>query len=306
MITVDRTSTVLVHVQLLKQLRYLIAIGRFKIDEVLPSTRTLAEQTGVSFHTIRKAYQQLEREGLVEGRRGRGYRVVQRAPIEMSERMEQGASIVADSLQKLVGLGLSEQEIEYLFQEQFDLVASLRQSTKVVFAAPFKELASICAQQMSMALQLQVQSAAWDELPLHQDADHVTTRFADLRRVMELLPRADVMGVVVSFTPSTLEHIARLLSHETLGLVTRYADAIEPLTRDLRAQTGFAGQAIAASIEAGSQQLQSVAQHADFIVYTPDCQRQLLRILPPEQKHGAITPMLSKDSIERLRQTVPR
>ena len=74
MITIDRTSNIPVYEQLVEKVRYLIASGQFQIDETLPSTRTLAKQVGVSFHTVRKAYQQLEDEGWLEVRIGSGYR----------------------------------------------------------------------------------------------------------------------------------------------------------------------------------------------------------------------------------------
>ena len=153
MITIDRTSNVLVHEQLIEQLRFLIASGQFKIDETLPSTRALARQIGVSFHTVRKAYQQLEQERLLEARVGSGFRVKERVPLGKSERIERGASIVQDALQKLIGLGLQETEIEYLFHEQFEMLTGQRESHKLVFAARSREMASLCAEQIAMGLQ---------------------------------------------------------------------------------------------------------------------------------------------------------
>ena len=305
MITIDRASNVPVHEQLAEQLRFLIASGQFKIDETLPSTRTLARQVGVSFHTVRKAYQQLEQEGLLEARVGSGFRVKQRAPLGKSERMERGASIVLDALQKLIGLGLQESEVEYLFHEQFEMIAGERQGYKMVFAAPYRELASLCAEQIAMGLQQTIEPVTLDDLGVHQDADYVLTRFAEVRQAMEVLPRADVLGVVVFLSPEALEQVARLLPNQTLGLVTRYSDAIPPLTVDLRAQTGFKGQAIATSLEAGTSPLHPIIEQADLIVYTPPCRRRLLPLLAPNRKHVAVTPVVSRDSLERLRQAVP-
>lgn len=305
MITIDHTSNVLVHEQLIEQLRFLIASGHFKIDERLPSTRALARQIGVSFHTVRKAYQQLEQERLLEARVGSGFRVKERAPLGKSERIERGASIVQDALQKLIGLGLQETEIEYLFHEQFEMLIGQRQSHKLVFAARSREMASLCAEQIAMGLQQAIEPVALDNLGLHQDADYVLTRFAEVQHAMEVLPRADVLGVVVFLRPEALEQVARLLPHQTLGLVTRYSDVIPSLTAELRAQTGFKGQAIATSLEAGTGPLHPIIEQADLLVYTPPCRRRLLPLLAPNHKHVAVAPVVSRDSIERLRQVVP-
>ena len=52
-ITIRRTSKTPVHEQLVEQLRYLIASGHYQIDQPLPSTRVLAKQLSISFHTVR-------------------------------------------------------------------------------------------------------------------------------------------------------------------------------------------------------------------------------------------------------------
>ena len=113
---IDRDANMPVREQLINQLRYLIASGHYKVNETLPSTRTLGDQLDISFHTVRKAYQELEDEGLLSSRVGSGYRVEERTPLAKSERMERGAKVVNDTLQQLVGLGLSDAEIESLFQ----------------------------------------------------------------------------------------------------------------------------------------------------------------------------------------------
>ncbi len=305
MITIDRASNVPVHEQLVEQLRYLIASGQFKIDETLPSTRALARQTGVSFHTVRKAYQQLEQEGLLEARIGSGFRVKERAPLGKSERIERGASIVQEALQKLIGLGLQEAEVEYLFQEQLEMLTGERPGHKLIFAGRSREMAALCAEQIAMGLQQAIEPVALGDLEMHQDADFVLTRFAEVQHVMEVLPRTDVLGVVVFLAPEALEQVARLLPHQTLGVVTRYSDAIPPLTSELRAQTGFKGQAIATSLEAGTGPLRPIIEQADLLIYTPPCRRRLLPLLAPNRKHVVVAPVITRDSLERLRQVVP-
>jgi len=306
MITIDRSSNNPVHEQLVEQLRYLIASGRFKVDETLPSTRTLAGQIGVSFHTVRKAYQRLEQEGLLDARMGSGFRVKDPIPLNKSERMERGAAIVQETLQKLIGLGLQENEVEYLLHEQLDMLAREHPGHKVIFAAPYRELATLCAEQIATGVQQVVEPVHLNELARHQDADYVLTRFSEVREVMAAVPRADVLGVATYLTPEALEQVARLLSHQTLGLVTRYRDAIPLLTAELRTQTRFNGQAIAASIEDGTEHLSRFIEQADLVVFTPSCRRRLLPLLDARPRHVIIAPIVSRDSLDHVRQVIPR
>ncbi len=62
--------------QVLDQIKDAIAAGELKPDELLPSIRELALELGVSIITIKRAYQDLESEGLIRTRRGLGSFVI--------------------------------------------------------------------------------------------------------------------------------------------------------------------------------------------------------------------------------------
>jgi DNA-binding transcriptional MocR family regulator len=71
----DRPGATL-HVQVYRWLR--LAIWRRELPSgcVLPSTRALARQLGISRNTVLYAYETLSAEGLIGGRRGSGTRVL--------------------------------------------------------------------------------------------------------------------------------------------------------------------------------------------------------------------------------------
>lgn len=58
--------------QIMRQITDAVAGGRLRLDDKLPSQRELAEQLVVSPLTVKKAYDELEREGLIRTQRGRG------------------------------------------------------------------------------------------------------------------------------------------------------------------------------------------------------------------------------------------
>ena len=69
----------------------MISTKQFQVGEVLPSTRELGHQLGVSFHTVRKAYHVLTDEGLITGEKGRGFVVNrQTSLIDKAQRLEVG------------------------------------------------------------------------------------------------------------------------------------------------------------------------------------------------------------------------
>ncbi len=305
MITIDRSSRTSIQEQLLEQIRFRIASGFYKVQDTLPSTRKLAEQLDISFHTVRKVYQQLEREGLLESRRGSGFFVRERLPPSKSERMEHGAAVVQDALQRLIGLGLSEVEIDYLFQEQTALLETPWPRHKLIAALPFQEMADLCAAQIQLNLQQTVVASTLDDLGRHQDADFIFTPHANLQAVMTTLPRTDVVGIVTYINPNALEQIAKLLDDQTLGVVTRYADAIRPLTAELRDLTSFAGQMLAASVDQSAKHIEQLVGQTDLIAYSPACKRRLLSFLRDTDRHVALNPVVTNESLAAIRQAVP-
>lgn len=305
MISIDRNATLPVQQQLTDQLRFLIATGRYQIGARLPSTRSLAAQLDLSYHTVRAAYQKLESEGLIEGRSGSGYVVRERSGVSRSDLMEEGAAIVQDALRRLVGMGMGTDEIEYLVQEQLAFVTSGHDERKLVFAAPAFELADLCATQLSQALRQSVEAAALDALDDHADADFIFTSFADVRTAMIRAPRADVRGVAVHLNAESLERIVRLMDDDTLGVVTRGDESIPILLQAIRVQSGFTGQMLAFSSKSSSADLAQLVDQASLVAYTPASRRALLPLLKTQTAHVAILPVISETSLEMLRQVVP-
>lgn len=303
---IDANSNTPVRDQLVEQLRYLIASGHYKVNDTLPSTRSLGDQLDVSFHTVRKAYQELEEEGLLSAQVGSGYTVKERTPLTKSERIERGAEVVHEALRRLVGLGLSDAEIESLFQEQATLLDHASLEHKLIVAGPHPELNDLWAEQLSTALQRTVRPVPLAQLDRHPDADFAFTPYNYLSRVLENLPRGDTLGFVTHLPARILERVARLLDREALGLVTRYRDTIPPLSEQLRTNTAYGGQVVAASIEEGADHLPNVVDETDLLLYTPDSRRRLLPFLNDDRiDHAELTVLVSQDSIDAILEAVP-
>lgn len=67
------------YLQVKEQLRHRIAVGELSPGDELPSIRQLAADIRVSVITIKRAYLELELEGVIQTRQGRGSFVADRA-----------------------------------------------------------------------------------------------------------------------------------------------------------------------------------------------------------------------------------
>lgn len=84
----------------------------------LPSIRSLAKEQRVSVITVQRAYDDLEREGLVQARRGKGFWV---APIPEGRKQKMAEERFAEPLEKLVAHaaaeGLSTTDMRRILEE---------------------------------------------------------------------------------------------------------------------------------------------------------------------------------------------
>ena len=305
MIKIERSSNISVADQLVEQLRYHIASGAFKVSELLPPTRKLADQLDISFHTVRKAYQQLVKEGILSVQQGSGYKVLARAPLSNEERLERGATIVQEALQRLVGIGLEEADIEYLVQDQLTIFETFSQEYKIVFLAPYQEMAAHCALNVSNAFQINVEHSTLSQMDQHQDADHFLCRHQDVKQVTETFPRIDVLGTSVYLRPAALDRIAHLYSQETLGIVTYFRETIPHLMSEIQTQTGFTGQIFGASLEEGSSHLRQFIDQTDLVVFTPKCKRRLLSFTKKSHAFIPIDFLVSQESLASIQEILP-
>lgn len=98
-----------IYLQVVNQIRYLVAAGRLAAGDELPPIRVLAEQLVVNPNTIARAYRELEQAGIVEKRRTAGtYVTEQGSPLARRERLkiltERIDQLLAEALQMDVKL----------------------------------------------------------------------------------------------------------------------------------------------------------------------------------------------------------
>jgi GntR family transcriptional regulator len=78
-----------IYLQIVNQVKYLVASGRLEPGEELPAIRVLADQLVVNPNTVARAYRELEIAGVVEKRRTAGtYVSAAGSPLARRERLK--------------------------------------------------------------------------------------------------------------------------------------------------------------------------------------------------------------------------
>ena len=114
-----------IYLQIVNQVKYLIASGRLEPGEELPPIRTLAEQLLINPNTVARAYRELELAGIVTKRRTAGTYVSDTAsPLARRERLK----IVTERIDALLAearqMGIDTEKLMELIQERDELMTA--------------------------------------------------------------------------------------------------------------------------------------------------------------------------------------
>ena len=77
LIALDLSDPRAIYIQIMDEVRRSLVLGKLVSGDALPSVRQLASELRVNPNTVSQAYRELERQGVVEARRGQGTYVVQ-------------------------------------------------------------------------------------------------------------------------------------------------------------------------------------------------------------------------------------
>ena len=76
-----------IYIQIIDQIKHLIATGALRPDDQLPTVRQLAADLRVNFNTVARAYRALDEQGLISTQHGRGTYILQPPTTENGERL---------------------------------------------------------------------------------------------------------------------------------------------------------------------------------------------------------------------------
>lgn len=101
------------YLQIIDQIRLRIAVGDWQPGFKLPSIRELAVSTRVSVITVKRAYQELENEGVIVTQQGKGSFVAQIDDLGLRLREEELEQYLSQAIGIARSLGLGSEEVKY-------------------------------------------------------------------------------------------------------------------------------------------------------------------------------------------------
>ncbi len=116
-IIINNSSMTPIYEQMVSQIKAQIMNGERKEGNSLPSVRALAKDLRVSALTVKKAYDELEREGFVATVHGKGTFVTSaNQELMLEEKKKEVEADLEAAIRKGRSCGMSDEEISELFQ----------------------------------------------------------------------------------------------------------------------------------------------------------------------------------------------
>jgi len=120
------------YLQIMEQIKQRIVVGDWVEGQQMPSIRQLAVDLEVSVITVKRAYYELEREGVINTQHGKGSRVSSRPGLsvrlreqELEQHLERAARIAAQ-------LGMPSKQLQHRLREAGDRVAEAEKERELV------------------------------------------------------------------------------------------------------------------------------------------------------------------------------
>lgn len=120
MISLDLRGSKPIYEQIVEQMKRNISKGYLKPGDAIPSVRRMALELTITPGTVAKAYQELERQKLIETIRGKGTFVASQKQKMDDDRVKQIRRQLASEVLELKLMGIKREEIAELFNEIYD------------------------------------------------------------------------------------------------------------------------------------------------------------------------------------------
>ena len=237
----NRKGGLPIYLQVKKKIEALISSGQWEKGRRLPTERALAAELGVSRNTVSLAYRQLEAEGLITSRQGRGTFVAEADDmVRLENKRERLARVIDGALEDALSLGANLDEFLSMAERRVEERRRMLSEVKIAFVECNREQLDYFSKELELGTGVKVVPVLTDDLHAGNEAaraavneaDMVVTTFFHLDEVKALFPKRseDILGIALDPGIESIVKIARLPKGSKVLLVCiseRFAERIQ-------------------------------------------------------------------------------
>lgn len=227
-VAIDKNNPAPAYRQIIKQITSLIHEGKLKPGDKLPTERELASYLKIARGTVKKAYDLLAKDGIIETTQGRGTFVSSRQDIIPTGRKERALKLVDNLLDELRGMNFSYQEIRTFLELKIIEREEKLENFNVAMIDCNPESLAIFERQLTFLKRVKVARFLLDEIVADPEAekrlrpfDLILTTSTHYSELLGKLPglREKLIQVAVSPSQQTIIDMASISPTQRIGVV---------------------------------------------------------------------------------------
>ncbi len=301
---VNRESSVPVHIQLKTQIRHLIMTGSLKPGSQVPTVRQLAGFLRINPNTAAKALAELQQDGYLESRSGRGTFVADHPPTGEGKMARGLERLVDETLERARRLGYSAEEFLATAATRAPVagVRKAKRTRALVIECNWPEVSRF-REELEAELPLAVDRMLVEDLTerAHRDPSFVReygvviTTFFHIHEVKAALASEPVpiVALLTEANISTLLRLSELPEGTTVGLVCGTPKGSQNLLRSVQAAGLTHLKTVLASAD-DPWSIERMLEATSIVVCSEQAAEKLRGTLPP-----TVDVIMSKRTIDR-------
>ncbi len=222
--TVNTNLDVPIYQQLVDEITIAVKKGDFKHGQKLPTVYEMTQKLGVARGTIKRAYDELERSGIIEKVQGRGTFVCYH-PTNSGSRKEQAMVAIDAMLSKLEQMGFSNSEINIFLNLKLRERSEEESTVKVAVVECNPETLSQISDQLRNIGGVDLYSYLLESIKeypykISEGFDLIVTTSSHAQYLESVLPlRKKIVRVALRPSPRCLSHIIKLRVGSEIGII---------------------------------------------------------------------------------------
>ena len=132
---IHQSAGIPLYIQLMEQVKHAVETGALREGDQLPAIRKVAEDLVMNPNTVVRAYRELEHEGFLELKHGSGAFIKESAG-GRARLIHKAQAVVQSAVERLVVLGLTEDELRRVFENELSQARAERRVGKVAGGKP--------------------------------------------------------------------------------------------------------------------------------------------------------------------------
>jgi len=302
---VDKKNKVPLYLQLKDQINYYISTGSLGAQEQLPPVKILAKTLNINFQTVRKAYQELENDGLLKIKHGEGTFIsLTNSSARQAKILNRNGNAAqpdmqtefADSAKKLVEQflqqGLDFTEAKTIVEKSFAEIEQSRVAPLIIFAEcnqfQIKQISEILEGELKLAVKPMLLEDLEKEIPVLMDDGRkiniVTTGFHinEVRQAVGELPiQIDVL--ITNLNPKIRRQLETVGEKGKYSFICRDKESAVLYKDLLKAELGYEKINLTSCTLAETDKVRSILNSSDVVLVSPPVYEAVRKLAPPEK-----------------------